>query len=317
MSARTGLRSHHRAWLAALLLAACNVVLAQTGLQPVPPFSARVVDLTNTLSAPQRAALEQKLASLQQRKGSQLAVLIVPTTQPEDIAQYATRVFDQWKVGRGQVNGKWVDDGVLFLIAKNDRRMRFEVGYGLEGALPDAIAKRIIDETVAPLFRQGDFYGGIDAGVDRAIRVIEGEPLPAPAAQDQGWQQQNGRQLHNALPVLIIVVLAISSILRGFLGRGGGAVATGGITGLLAYFITHLLPMAVFAAGIAFLFTLFAGGGGSGWANSSRRGYRGGGWGGWGGGFGGGGFGGGGFGGGGFGGGGGGRSGGGGASGGW
>jgi uncharacterized protein len=201
---------------------------------------------------------------------------------------------------------------VLFLIAKTDRKMRFEVGYGLEGALPDATAKRIIDETVAPFFKQGDFYGGIDAGVDRAIRVINGEPLPAPAAQDQGWQQ-SGRPLHNALPILIFVVFALSAALRGFLGRGGGAVATGGITGVLAYGLTHLLPIAGFAAGIAFLFTLLAGGGGGAWTNPSRRGYRGGGWGGWGGG----GFGGGGFGGGGFGGGGGGRSGGGGASGGW
>jgi uncharacterized protein len=306
-----------QAWLLALLLIACSVVFAQTGLQPIPAFSARVIDLTNTLNASQRSALEQKLAGLQQRKGSQLAVLIVPTTQPETIEQYATRVFDQWKVGRGKVDGKWVDDGVLFLIAKNDRKMRFEVGYGLEGALPDATAKRIIDEIVAPFFKQGDFYGGIDAGVDRAVRVIDGEPLPAPAAQDQRWQQ-SGRQLHNALPVLIFVVFAMSAVLRSFLGRGGGAVATGGISGLLAYGLTHLLPIAAFAAGIAFLFTLLAGGGGGGWTNPSRRGYRGGGWGGWGGGgFGGGGFGGGGFGGGGFGGGGGGRSGGGGASGGW
>jgi uncharacterized protein len=310
-------RSFQRAWLVALLLAACSAVFAQSGLQSVPPFSARVVDLTNTLNASQRSALEQKLAALQQRKGSQLAVLIVPTTQPEAIEQYATRVFDQWKVGRGKVDGKWVDDGVLFLVAKNDRKMRFEVGYGLEGALPDAIAKRIIDETVAPLFRQGDFYGGIDAGVDRAIRVIDGEPLPPPAAQDQRWQPTGGA-LHS-LPVLIVVVFVISNVFRAMFGRGGGALVTGGITGAFAYLLTHLLPIAAFAGGIAFLFTLLAGGGGGGWTNASRRGgYRGGGWGGgWGGGLGGGGFGGGGFGGGGFGGGGGGRSGGGGASGGW
>jgi uncharacterized protein len=309
-----------RAWLVALLLALCSAVFAQTGLQPVPPFSARVVDLTNTLNSAQRSALEQKLAALEQRKGSQLAVLIVPTTQPETIEQYATRVFDQWKVGRGKVNGKWVDDGVLFVIAKNDRKMRFEVGYGLEGALPDAIAKRIIDETVAPFFRQGDFYGGIDAGVDRAIRVIEGEPLPPPTAQDREWQPTSPA-LHS-LPLLIFLVFVISSVFRAMFGRGGGALLTGGITGGLAYVLTHVLPIAAFAGGIAFIFTLLSGGGGGGWISPSRRGgYRGGGWGGWGGfgggGFGGGGFGGGGFGGGGFGGGGGGRSGGGGASGGW
>jgi uncharacterized protein len=306
-----------RAWLLTLLLAACSSVFAQTGLQPVPAFSGLVVDLTNTLNPTQRSALEQKLTSLQQRKGSQLAVLIVPTTEPEPIQQYSVRVFDQWKIGRGKVDGKTVDDGVLLLIAKNDRKLWFTVGYGLEGALPDATAKRIVDEVITPLFKQGDFYGGIDAGVDRVVRVIDGEPLPPPAAQDERWQQ-SGRSLHNALPVLIFVVFAMSAVLRSVLGRGGGAVATGGITGFLAYALTHLLPIAGFAAGIAFLFTLLAGGGGGGWTNASRRGYRGGGWGGWGGGgFGGGGFGGGGFGGGGFGGGGGGRTGGGGAGGSW
>jgi uncharacterized protein len=294
---------------AVVLLGACGALFAQS-LQPVPAFTARVVDQTRTLSPSQQGALEQKLAAFQQRKGSQVAVLIVPTTEPESIEPFATRVFDQWKPGRGKVNGKWVDDGVILLVAKNDRKMRFEVGYGLEGALPDATAKRIIDETIAPLFKQGDFYGGIDAGVDRAMRVIDGEPLPAPEAQDQGWQQ-SGRRIQNALPLLIIVVFGLSAVLRGMFGRGFGALATGGVTGGLAFLFTHLLPIAAFAGGIAFLFSLLAGAaGGGGWSNGGRRGYRGGG-------FGGGGFGGGGFGGGGFGGGGGGRSGGGGASGGW
>jgi uncharacterized protein len=309
-----------RWWLLPLLLGVCSVLLAQS-LQPVPPFSARVVDLTNTLTAQQRGALEQKLAAFQDRKGSQVAVLIVPTTEPESIEQFATRVFDQWKPGRGKVDGKWVDDGVILLIAKNDRRMRFEVGYGLEGALPDITARRIIDETVAPLFRQGDFYGGVNAGVDRAIRVIDGEPLPPPVQQDRGWQP-NSRLfdgIGNALPFLIFVVFAGSAILRGMFGRGGGALATGGLTGGIAFLLTQLLSVSIFAAVLAFLFSLLTGGGGGGWSSPGRRGYRGG-WGGFpGGGWGGGGFGGGGFGGGGggFGGGGGGRSGGGGASGGW
>jgi uncharacterized protein len=306
-----------RWWLLPLLLGACSALFAQD-VQPVPAFSARVVDLTGTLSDAQRSQLEQKLAAFQQRKGSQVAVLIVPTTQPEPIEQFATRVFDQWKPGRGKVDGKWVDDGVILLVAKNDRKMRLEVGYGLEGVLPDAAARRIIDETVAPLFRQGDFNGGINAGVDRAIRVIDGEALPPPAPQDTRWQP-NGRLMHgigNALPFLIFVVFAGSSILRRLFGRGGGALATGGVTAGLAYLLTQLLSVSIFAALLAFLFSLVAGGGGGGWSNSSRRG---GGWGFPGGGWGGGGFGGGGFGGGGggFGGGGGGRSGGGGASGGW
>jgi uncharacterized protein len=299
-----------------LLLWALSTAFAE---QPIPPYSAPVVDTTGTLSSQQQQQLEEKLKAFQDRKGSQIAVLIVPTTEPETLEQYATRVFDQWKPGRGKVNGKWVDDGVLLLIAKNDRKMRFEVGYGLEGALPDITAKRIIDEIVAPLFREGDFYGGINAGVDRAIRVVDGEQLPPP---DRRWHRGAGGGTNNALPVLIFVVIAVSAFLRRILGRGGGAVATGGVAGGLAWLFTQAIPVALFAGGIAFLFSLLAGAaGGGGWTSGGRRGYRGGGWGGgWGGGgFGGGGFGGGGFGGGGggFGGGGGGRSGGGGASGGW
>jgi uncharacterized protein len=303
-----------------LLLGACNVLFAQN-LQPVPPFSSRVVDLTGTLNAEQSAQLEQKLAAFQDRKGSQIGVLVVPTTLPESIEQYATRVFDEWKPGRGSVDGKPLDDGVILLVAKNDRKMRFEVGYGFEGALPDAIAKRVIDETVAPLFRQGDFYGGINAGIDRVIRVLDGEPLPPP---DRRWQGGEGRKISGVLPLLIFVALAVSSILRRALGRGVGAVATGGLTGVIAYLLTYVLPIAAFTGLFAFLFSLFAVGGGGGWASPSRRGYRSGGWNNWGG-WGGGGWSGGGSGrgggfgggGGGFGGGLGGRSGGGGASGGW
>lgn len=302
-----------RWWLLPLLLGICSALFAQA-LQPVPAFSARVVDLTSTLTPEQRGQLEQKLAAFQERKGSQIAVLIVPTTEPETIEQYAIRVFDQWKPGRGKVDGKWVDDGVILLVARNDSRVRFEVGYGFEGAMPDITARRIIDETIRPLFRQGDFYGGISAGVDRAISVLEGEQLPPPAPRD-------GRRVDgigNALPFLIFVAFVGAQFLRGVFGRGGGALATGGITGGIAYFLTQILSVSVFAALFAAVLALFMGGGGGGWSNGSRRGYRGG-WNGFpGGGWGGGGFGGGGGGfGGGFGGGGGGRSGGGGASGSW
>lgn len=297
-------------WSLLLLLGVFQLALAQ---QPIPPFSARVVDQTGTLTAQQLTQLEQKLAAFQDRKGSQIAVLVVPSAEPETIDQYAVRVFEAWKIGRGEVAGKRVDDGVLLVVAKNDRKMRFEVGYGLEGALPDATAKRIIDEIIAPLFREGDFSGGINAGVDRAIRVVDGEPLPEP---DRQWHRGAGGGSNNALPVLIFLVFGISAFMRNLLGRGGGAVATGGIAGALGWFFTQAIPVALFAGGIAFIFSLFAGAaGGSNWSSRGRRG----GGGGWGGGFGGGGFGGGGFGGGGggFGGGGGGRSGGGGASGSW
>ncbi|MBV8853687.1 MAG: TPM domain-containing protein, partial [Sinobacteraceae bacterium] len=159
-----------RWWLFALLSGICGILAAQQ-LQPVPAFTAPVVDLTNTLSEQQKASLDQKLTAFQQRKGSQLAVLMVPTTQPEAIEPFATRVFDQWKPGRGKVNDRWIDDGALLLIAKDDRKMHLEVGYGLEGALTDATSKRIIDETIRPLFHNGDFAGGINAGVDQILKV--------------------------------------------------------------------------------------------------------------------------------------------------
>src|SRR5580700_3591194 len=139
---------------------------------PVPPLGARVTDLTGTLTAEQQTALEQKLAAFEAAKGSQLAVLIVPTTQPEEIEQYSIRVVDQWKLGRKQVNGQRVDDGALLLVAKNDRKVRIEVGYGLEGVLTDATTNRIIDETIGPDFRQGNFYGGIDGALEQMMKLI-------------------------------------------------------------------------------------------------------------------------------------------------
>ena len=164
-----------RALLAAALLLAPQLAPAQI---PVPPLKARVTDLTDTLKAYERAAIEAKLTVFEKEKGSQVAVLIVPTTQPEAIEQYSIRVVEKWKLGR-----KRVDDGVLLLIAKGDKKLRIEVGYGLEGAIPDATAKRIIAEDIVPRFKQGDFYGGITVGTDRILRAIEGEPLPPPKPQ--------------------------------------------------------------------------------------------------------------------------------------
>jgi uncharacterized protein len=304
--------------LAFLLSAVCALAIAQD-LQPVPALMARVTDVTGTLTPEQQASVEQKLAAFEARKGAQLAVLIVPTTQPEEIEQYSIRVVDQWKLGRQKI-----DDGALLLVAKNDRRMRIEVGRGLEGVLTDATSRRIIAETITPLFRQGDFFGGINAGIDQMIRVADGEPLPPP---DRRWRGGNevGKSLAplgNALPFTIFAVIIAASMLRRMLGRGVGAVATGGIAAVLVWLFTHFIVFAVIAGAIAFLLTLLAGiplgGGGSGWS-SPRRGRRGDHFGGGFGGFGGGGWGGGrggGFGGGGFSGGGGGFSGG-GASGSW
>ncbi|HEY4645714.1 MAG TPA: YgcG family protein [Steroidobacteraceae bacterium] len=287
--------------LAAALL--CGGIAASLAQVDVPPLGTRVTDLTGTLSAAQSGALEQKLKAFEERKGSQLALLIVPTTQPEEIAEFGIRVAEAWKLGR-----KGIDDGAILLVAKDDRRMRIEVGYGLEGVLPDAIAKRIIEETISPRFKQGDFYSGIDAGLEQMIKVIDGEPLPEP---DRGWSPPPG--VRDWATVALVLVVIGGSILRVLLGRMGGALATGGITGAIAYVITRLLPVAASVALAGFILALIFGGFGGprGWTSRGRRGG-----GGWSSGWGGGGFGGGGSGGGGFSGGGGGFGGG-GASGSW
>lgn len=295
------------AFLVALGLVAWTGVLAQ---EPVPALQARVTDLTGTLSAEQRLALEAKLRAFEERKGSQVAVLVVPTTQPEDIAAFGIRVAEAWQVGRENV-----DDGAILIVAKNDRRLRIEVGYGLEGALTDAISRRIIDETIVPRFREGDFHEGIDAGVDRMLRVIDGEPLPEPQRQ---WQRDTS--LLEWLPFLLAGLVVVAVIFRNLFGRFGGALATGGVAGGVTWLLTFLLGAAATASVLGFIGALVVGGFGGprGWSGGGRG--RRSGWGDWitTGGFGGGrgGFGGGGFGGGGFGGGGGGFGGG-GASGGW
>jgi uncharacterized protein len=257
---------------------------AVAGLQPIPKLTARVTDLTGTLSADQQTALEQKLAAFQAAKGSQLSVLIVPTTQPEEIEQYSIRVVEQWKLGR-----KGVDDGALLIIAKNDRRVRIEVGQGLEGVLTDALSNRIIDETITPDFRTGNFYGGIDAGLDQMIKLIQGEPLPPPEERWQGPAHGHGM---NLLPQLFFAVLIGSVLLRSILGRTLGSAATGVGAGLLVWLVAHGLLLAGLAAVGGFLFAMLSGlARGSGWASGGI----GGGWGGLGGGgFGGGGLGGGG-----------------------
>lgn len=287
--------------LAACLLAAAAPLAAQAP-QPVPKLEARVTDLTGTLTAGEQAELEQQLASFEARKGAQIAVLVVATTAPEAIEQYSIRVAEAWKLGRARP-----DDGVLLLLAKDDRATRIEVGYGLEGALPDATANRIIDETMIPLFRQGQYAAGISAGVAQIMKVVDGEPLPPP---DATWKGA-GNNLFRFLPALFIGFMVASSILRAILGRVGGAAATGGLMGIIAWVFSQIVVAAFGVAVVAFLLSLVFGTRGSGWSSGGRGGFGGGL-----GGLGGGGFGGGGFGGGGFGGGGGGFGGG-GASGRW
>lgn len=245
----------------------------------VPELSRRVTDLTTTLSVDQVAALEDKLAAFESSKGSQIAVLLVPTTQPEDIAQFGIRVADKWKIGRAQI-----DDGVILIVAKDDRTLRLEVGYGLEGVIPDAIAKRVIAETITPHFKAGDFYGGIDAGIGQLIRLIEGETLPPP--------RQAGAEGDDAVfGALVIGGVVIGWLLSTLMSRpaAGGIAALG--SGTLGAVLLGFSPLLLFIA--VFVFAAVASGfrNGGGWSSGGGGGFGGGGgsWGGGGGGFGGGG----------------------------
>jgi uncharacterized protein len=236
----------------------------------VPKLAARVTDLTGTLDAGQRAGLETRLAALEAKKGSQIAVLLVPSTKPETIEQYSIRVVDQWKLGR-----KGIDDGALLLVAKDDRKLRIEVGRGLEGAVPDAVANRIIAEHITPRFKEGDFYGGINAGVDRMIRVIEGEPLPAPKSKPVGESLGQGLDWTEMLFGGLFLVVVANMFLGRMLGRVGGAAATGGLAGFLIWLIFSAVIAGTVAAIIVFLLSLFAGSqtgrhwsSGSGWGSS-------------------------------------------------
>lgn len=233
----------------------------------VPPLTGRVVDLTGTLSGAAINRIEAKLADLEAHKGSQIAVLMVATTQPEDIEQFGIRVAEQWKLGR-----KGVDDGAILIVAKDDRRVRIEVGYGLEGALPDVTASRIIGDTIAPLFKQGNYDGGVEAGVDRMIALVNGESLPAP---DPKWEPR--QNIGNYLPVLLVVVVVAGGLFRALFGSVGGSLAAGGVVGVVAWLLSHLLPIGLAAGFVGFLVALLFGSSG-GWVTG----------GGWGGGFGGG-----------------------------
>lgn len=254
----------------------------------VPALAARVTDLGSTLDATQRGALEAKLAAFEQAKGSQIAVLIVPTTEPETIEQYSIRVTDAWKLGR-----KGVDDGVLILVARNDHTIRIEVGYGLEGVVPDAIANRIIDETIVPRFKAGDYYGGLDAGITQLIDVINGEALPPPPRTSRA---QGDHRVGAVMPLLFFVLVG-AQFLRRVLGSGLGSVVAGGAVFAIAWLLSGTLLIAIFFGIVALLLTLlgivplggFGGGFGGGGFGGGGGGFGGGGFSGGGGGFGGGG----------------------------
>lgn len=217
------------------LIAACGLLLAGSalaavsneGLPPIPPLTGRVVDLTQTLSAGEKAALEARLATFEQQKGAQIAVFLAPTIQPESIEQFGIRLAEAWKIGR-----KGVDDGAILIIAKEDRQLRIEVGYGLEGALNDATAKRIVSEVITPQLREGNFYAGIDAGVAALISVIGGEPLPPPAARQEEGAGGDGAGM---LPLLMVAAVFARFFHMLFGLAGSLLVAAAG--GLLAFWL--------------------------------------------------------------------------------
>jgi uncharacterized protein len=228
---------------AMLLLASYNV---QAELVAIPVLKTRVTDLTQTLTPDQQRQLEAKLIAFEKEKGSQIAVLILPTTEPEDIAQYSIRVTDTWKLGRAKQ-----DDGIFILVAKSDRKMRIEVGYGLEGAIPDLTAKRIVNEIMAPSFKQGDFYGGINNATDKLIGLVSGEQLPAPEAP-----AFRGKNFENMLPLLLFGGLILGGMLRTVFGNFFGGTLTGGAIGTLAWVLGGGILAAVLFGIVAFFITL-------------------------------------------------------------
>jgi uncharacterized protein len=264
----------------------------------VPDLSRRVTDLSGTLSAQQTTDLETRLTAFEAQKGSQIAVLIVPTLEGEDIAQFGIRVADKWKIGRAKAGGARIDDGVILIVAKNDRKLRIEVGYGLEGAIPDAIAKRVIAETITPYFKAGDYYGGIVAGVEQLIQLINGESLPAPT------RSSDANSTGESWLIYMVVGFFLGNFLASMMGRGLASGVAGLGTAGLSWLTSGALVSSLLMGGGVFFAVLVlgalgrGGGGGGGWGSGGfggglgSGGFGGGGggsWGGGGGGFGGGG----------------------------
>jgi uncharacterized protein len=276
------LRSLRIALAGCLFALTVGTVHGDAQILSIPPLTAHVTDLTGTFDVEQKQTLESDLTALEQRKGSQLGVLLLPTTQPEDIAQFGIRVGDAWKLGR-----KGTDDGVILIVAKDDRRVRIEVGRGLEGAIPDAAAARIIREYVTPKFRADDYYGGVHDAVDALTKLIDGEPLPPPLVDDV--KTHDGVDIGNAA----IFVLFIMFWARGLFGglsappRSGLVAAVGAGA---AWFLSGGVVPLVVGLGVVGLILGLIGGTGGGFANRGGWGGLGGGGGGFGGGGGGGGF---------------------------
>ena len=245
--------------LAALLALAALLGTARADV-PVPPLLGRITDLTGTLNAQQKGDLEARIAAYETRRGGQIAVLMLPTTKPEEIEQYSIRVAEAWKIGR-----KGVDDGLILVVAKDDRRVRIEVGYGLEGAIPDSLAKRVIEERITPRFREGDFYGGVRDGVDQLMRLAEGEKLPPPAQAPAG-RIGSADPMQLLIPAFFFILIG-GGFLKAILGRAGGSAATAAGLGVIAWLLFGI-GIAAAAAVVGFLLSFANTGTGSGgWAS--------------------------------------------------
>ena len=234
---------------AALLLAFC----ATAEDAPIPPLTGRVLDISGALTAGQKRELEASLEAFETRKGSRIAVLITGTTFPEPIESFAIRVAETWKIGR-----KGVDEGIVVVMAKSDQAMRIEVGYGMEHVVPDAVAKRLVEEEFIPKVREGDVYGGLRAGLDRLMRVIDGEPLPEP--KQEAGRGSDLRSIEAYYIVFLVIVIAVAGLLRALFGRVPAATMVGLGTGLLAWLIVAQVIVAALVGIVAFTFTLAGGG---------------------------------------------------------
>jgi uncharacterized protein len=239
-----------RTFVLALLLFWASAAIAEVA---VPPLTGRVVDQTGTLTSGYIETLNQRIRSFEQRKGSQIAVLIVPTTQPETIEQYSVRAAEAWKIGRRKI-----DDGALLVIAKNDHKLRIEVGYGLEGALTDVTSRRIIDEVIVPRFKTGDFAGGISEGLTRMIGVIDGERLPPPAPEASHGPGPDWNELSSFVPFSIFGALFVGGFLRSLFGSLMGSAVAGGVVGAITWFVFGSLVASAALGSLAFIIVLVA-----------------------------------------------------------
>jgi uncharacterized protein len=267
-------KRHPLSWLVFFVLLLWAGLAQAQQLAPIPPLTSPVIDQTGTLSPDEIAGLDARIRAYAATKGAQLQVLIVPTTQPEEISQYGIRVVESYKLGR-----KGVDDAAILIVAKEDRRVRLEIQYGLEGAIPDAVAKQIIDQFISPQFRAGNFYGGIHDGLEAMIKRVDGEELPAPV-------QNNQRVTPDFMTFMIFILMfsfIVGPILRAIFGKYLGPVAAGIGGGGLGFLIMATIGFGIAGGFIAFLLTMLfgnAGGGGGRWHTSGQGGSWGGG-GGW------------------------------------